>query len=140
MNRSTASAIHAVQLGENKFLNSTLVWGYNNSITGHHADSHSILLESALTLNNTSVYGRYEWVQKSTEDLLLDEAVYGHGKLYDVNAITLGLQQKLFNEWDTNFSAGIQGRLYLTPDGLENIYGEIPVGLQVYLRIYPGRM
>ncbi|HET8809734.1 MAG TPA: hypothetical protein VFM65_05655 [Flavobacteriaceae bacterium] len=140
VNRSTASAIHAVQLGENKFLNSTLVWGYNNSITGHHADSHSILLESALRLNNTSIYGRYEWVQKSTEDLLLNEEIYGHGELYNINAVALGLQQKLFNEWDTNFSVGIQGRLYVTPNGLENVYGETPVGAQVYLRIYPGRM
>lgn len=140
VNRTTASAIHAIKLGENKFLNSTLVWGYNDIVTGHHPASHSILLESALTLGKTSVYGRYEWVQKSSEDLLLDKSVYGHGELYAVNALTLGVQQKLFNEWNTNFSAGIQGRLYVTPDGLENLYGETPIGVQVYLRIYPGRM
>ena len=140
MERTTASAIHALPFGKNKFLNTTAVWGYNKIVGGHHPESHSFLLESALTLNSTSVYGRYEFVEKSAEYLLLNEDIYGHGKLYSINAVSLGVQQQLFKEWNTNFSAGIQGRLYFTPDEIAPVYGELPVGLQVYLRVYPGRM
>lgn len=140
MERTTASVVHAVPLGKNSFLNTTAVWGNNKSVDGHHPSSHSILLESALTLDKTSIYGRYEWVEKSTEELVLDENSYEHGTLFPVNAISLGVQQKVFSRWNTNFSLGVQGRLYLAPDGLEKLYGETPVGALVYLRIYPGKM
>lgn len=140
LNRTTASVIHTTQLGNDTFLNSTAVWGFNSTINGHHPDSHSFLLESALQMITTTLYGRYEFVEKSTEDLLLDEDIFGHGNLYGVNAITLGLQQKLTKFWNTNLSLGAQATMYITPDGLEEVYGDNPWGLQVYLRLYPGRM
>lgn len=63
--------INAARLGEKMVLNSTAVWGLNNA-QGHHAQS-SFLLESALNLPATTIFGKYEWVEKSTEDLLLNE-------------------------------------------------------------------
>lgn len=137
-NKTTASAIHALRLGSKSFLNSAAVWGYNKA-EGHH-DQHSFLLESALGLNATTIYGKYEWVEKSSENLLLDEGVYGHGALFPVNAFTLGIQQSLFNALKTNVALGVQGSLYSTPDQLEELYGKNPLALEVYLRIYPGRM
>lgn len=138
--RTTASVVHTAQLAPEIFLNTSAVWGYNETIDGHHPESHSFLLESALSLNTTTVYGRYEFVEKSTGDLLLNEAVFGHGNLYPVNDITLGIQQKLFNALNTNVSMGTQASLYLTPDGLEDMYGDNPWGMQFYLRINPGKM
>lgn len=138
--RTTASAIYSARLADEIFLNATAVWGYNNPTRGHHTlSSHSFLLESALTLNNTTLYGRYEFVEKSTEDLLLDEDIFGH-QLFGVNAFTLGLQQKIVSMWNTNIALGTQATLYITPDELEDIYGTNPWGLQFYLRIYPGLM
>jgi hypothetical protein len=138
--RTTASAIYAGSLGDDLFLNAAAVWGHNNPTRGHHMlSSHSFLLESALTLDNTTLYGRFEFVEKSTGDLLLSEVVFGH-QLFGVNAITLGLQQKLFKALNTNVSLGVQSRLFITLDGLEDVYGDNPWGLQFYLRIYPGRM
>ncbi len=138
--RTTASAIYSAYLADDVFLNATAVWGNNNPTRGHHTlSSHSFLLESALTLHNTTLYGRYEFVEKSTGDLLLDENVFGH-QLFGVNAFTLGLQQKLVKFWNTNIALGTQATLYVTPNGLEEIYGDNPWGVQFYLRIYPGRM
>lgn len=138
--RTTASVIHAARLTPDIFLNTSAVWGYNETIGGHHPASHSFLVETSLTKNETTVYGRYEFVEKSTEDLLLNEAIYGHGNLYPVNDFTLGIQQKLFNVWNTNVSLGTQASLYITPEGLEEVYGENPWGVQFYLRIYPGKL
>ncbi len=138
--RTTASAIYSKYLADDLFLNATAVWGNNNPTRGHHTlSSHSFLLESALTLHNTTLYGRYEFVGKSTGDLLLNDDVFGH-QLFGINAFTLGLQQKLVKFWNTNIALGTQATLYKTPDELTKIYGETPIGFQIYLRIYPGIM
>src|SRR5690554_2350712 len=51
VNRTTASVTHSVRFNESiSFLNTTAVWGYNNTIRGDHPASHSFLLESALNL------------------------------------------------------------------------------------------
>ena len=139
VDKTTVSAIHAISLGSKSSLNSAAVWGYN-SPQGHHPSSHSFLVESALRMNATTVFGKYEWVEKSTEDLLLNEAIFGHESLFKVNAITLGLQQKLLKTLNTNLALGVQGSLYISPDELEEVYGKTPMALEVYLRIYPGIM
>lgn len=138
VNKTTASVIHALRLGAETFLNSAAVWGYNKA-EGHH-QQHSALLESALSLRSTTVYGKYEWVEKSTEDLVLDEDTYGHGALFPVNAVHLGVQQRLVNAFKTNLAVGVQGSWYGVDDRLEELYGSNPLALQVYLRIYPGIM
>jgi hypothetical protein len=138
VDKTTASVINSLHLGRKAFLNSTAIWGHNKA-DGHHAQN-SFLLESALTFNNITAYGKYEWVEKSTEDLLLDEDVFGHGANFPVNAFTLGVQQNLFDFAKTNVALGVQGSLYLTPDQLIELYGENPIALQVYLRIFPGLM
>src|SRR5690606_30039145 len=116
VNKTTASAIHSINWGSDNSLNTTAVWGYNSTVRGHHSDSHSMLMESALTLNNTAIYGKYEWVEKSTGDLLLDESNYAHGALFSINAFTLGVQQNLVSALKTNIAVGVQGSLYVAPD------------------------
>lgn len=136
--KTTASAIHSYTFGKDKFLNSAIVWGHNKA-DAHH-DQHSFLLESALTLRKTTVYGKYEWVEKSTENLLLDEEIYGHGTLFNVNAFTLGVQQNLYSVFKTNIAAGAQMSIYNSSDKLNDVYGKNPYALQFYLRFYPGIM
>ena len=140
VNKSTASAIHSLRWDSGNSINTTAVWGYNHTVQGHHPDSHSILLESALSLNKTAIYGKYEWVEKSTGNLLLDESIYEDGELFPINAFTLGVQQNLVNVLHTNVSVGVQGSLYAAPDKLNPVYGNNPIGLQAYLRIYPRMM
>nr|WKN38613.1 hypothetical protein K4G66_07845 [Tunicatimonas sp. TK19036] len=139
VNKTTASAIHSLRLGTGTFLNSTAVWGYNKA-QGHHDPQSSFLLESALTAHSTTVYGKYEWVEKSMEDLLLNEEIYGHGALFPVHAISLGVQQNLAEILHTNVALGAQGTWYQSPSPLEDLYGSHPLALQVYLRLYPALM
>lgn len=138
VDKTTASAIHSIRLSPKNLLNSAAVWGYNKA--EGHSGQHSVLLESALTLDKTTIYGKYEWVEKSAEDLLLNETVYGHDTLFGVNAITLGIQHNLFSLLKTNAAVGVQGTFYSAPNTLDGLYGENPYALQVYLRIYPGLM
>lgn len=140
VNKTTASVIHAKQLGARSFVNSAAVWGYNKAIADHHNPQHSALVESALTLNKTSVYGKYEWVEKSGEELLLDEETIGHGKIFPVNAVTLGVNQNLFKVANTNLAIGVQGTWYGVPDQLQGLYGKNPLSFQTYIRLYPGLM
>lgn len=138
VDKTTASVIHALRLGADVFLNSAAVWGYNNA-EGHH-QQHSFLLESALSLNATTIYGKYEWVEKSAEDLVLDEETFGHDALFPVNAVSLGVQQRIFSAVKTNFSLGAQGTWYGTAEDLKGLYGSNPLAMEIYLRIYPGLM
>ncbi len=143
VNRTTASIIHAAELSSDVYLTSSAVWGYNDIVRGHHPSSHSFLLESALTVNTTTIFGRFEWVNKDGGSLQLSPTNFTHDEiheLYGVSALAVGVQQKLFNTLNTNVALGVQGRLGFTPENLEQVYGESPLGLQVFLRIYPGRM
>ena len=135
--KTTASVIHSAALGNHKAVNTTVVWGYNRA--NNHGDAHSVLAETAFTFNNTAVYGKYEWVQKSAQDLLLGEAI-DHHRLFPVNAATLGVQQSVANAFKAHIAIGAQASWYPAANGLEAIYGRNPVAAQVYLRLYPGMM
>ncbi|MEX2363861.1 MAG: hypothetical protein WD597_09560, partial [Balneolaceae bacterium] len=139
VNKTTASALHSLRLNSSSVISSAIIWGYNNP-REHHSASNSVLLESAITLNKLSVYTRYEWVEKSTEDLLLDEPEFGHGALFPINSVTLGVQQSLFEERNTDVSIGAQAAWYKTPSELREVYGGNPLAFQIYLRISPLKM
>ncbi|MBO9636557.1 MAG: hypothetical protein J7576_00165 [Siphonobacter aquaeclarae] len=130
VDRTTASAQNNRRLGRDSWLATTAAWGYNQS--GDHHNEHSALLESNWQHPKWAVYGRYEWVQKSAEELAL--ATPG---IFDVNAITLGYSRQLARSKSLWLTAGIQGSIFLTDKALEPVYGSTPVSGQVYLRLTP---
>jgi hypothetical protein len=137
VNRTTASVIHALPLGaENKSLNSALIWGYNDS--GENHQENSFTLESNLQLDRFAVYGRYEYIEKSAEELLLEQ--FEAHELFEIRALTIGVNYTVLREWNTNFSLGAQGSLYAAGSELDPIYGNNPTSLQVYLRMSPTLM
>jgi hypothetical protein len=136
--RSTASVLHSLPLsGEEASLTSALIWGYNDS--GEHHKEHSLTLESNLQMERFAFYGRYEWIQKSAEELLLGEQ-FDEDQIFNINALTIGANYRLFTSFGTNFSAGLQGSVFLTDSILHPVYGKNPFSAQVYLRISPGVM
>ncbi len=133
--RTTASAIHSLPLGNDSYLASVLVWGYNDA-GGHHKE-HSVLAEGSLQKGRWATYGRFEWVQKSSEELGLAQF---EDEIFDVNSVTLGAnyQLNLFRSFNTT----VGGQLTLNAFGssLEPVYGTNPLSGQVYLRVMPPRV
>jgi hypothetical protein len=139
VNRTTASVQHSVNLGaENRWISSSVVFGLNDSGDDHKESS--LLAESNLQLNKWSVYGRYEWVEKSQEELDLYPVDASHDQKFPVSAFTLGLNRQLFSFSNTLLQAGVQTSVFAIGDDLKAAYGKIPISGQVYLRLTPGLM
>lgn len=137
INRTTASATYSSKQGDNRFTNITALWGVNK-IKGHDAEN-AALLEATQTFKRLALYGRYEWVQKSVEELHLDETVFGD-VLFPVNAFTLGVSYDILQVGKTNIALGTQLSLYKADKRLDALYGRNPMAGQVYIRIYPSAM
>lgn len=137
VDRTTASIIHSLPLtGENHFLTSALVWGYNESGKDHQENSYT--LESNLQLDRLAIYGRFENIEKSAGELLLDQ--FEENELFGINALTLGLNYTILRQWNTNLAIGAQGTLYSADSRLDPVYGNSPKSLEIYMRISPALM
>lgn len=136
--RITFSAINSMRLGKNKNLNTSAVWGANIKHGGHIENAG--LLESALQMNKTTLYGRYEFVQKSTHELNLEAMFNGEEKIFPVHALSLGFNHVFYQAFKTNFAIGAQATFYSSPSELEDLYGRYPLSGQVFLRIYPQQL
>ncbi|HET9503567.1 MAG TPA: hypothetical protein VFO93_08495 [Hymenobacter sp.] len=146
--RTTASVLHSRSWGERHYLASALVWGLNQG-HGHHA-AHAVLAETNLTLGRPTFYGRYEFVQKGTEEL----GYYVPGPadepldiLFNINALTLGASYRLASLGARGPELSVGGQLtgYVIPETLQNHqlgrgvgqpgYGKLPLSASVYVRL-----
>ncbi len=135
VNRTTASAIYSLPLADNRWINATAVWGMNKS--KNHDAENAFLLEGAWRNRKLSLYGRYEYVQKSVEELQLDETIYGHDAIFPVHAFTAGLNYDLLHIYKIRAAGGTQFTLYRTHQKLYGLYGKHPMAFEIYLRLYP---
>lgn len=133
--RTTASLIYSRSFSKNRLLNATVLWGLNK--TAGHDGENAFLSEASYALNRLNIYGRYEWVQKSVDELNLDEAIYGHHAVFSVNAFTAGLSYDVLQARIIRVAAGLQGSLFVADSRLDGLYGMNPMAGQVYLRFYP---
>jgi hypothetical protein len=136
--RTTASAIYSLPLENDGTLNATAIWGLNKS--KGHSGENAFVLEASLIKNKLALHSRYEFVQKSAEELVLDEGIYGDNAVFPVNAISAGFSYDLLTVGGTRLALGSQFTLYHTDKKLNNLYGKNPMGVEVYLRLYPGMM
>ena len=91
-------------------------------------------------MNKLTLYTRYEWIQKSAEELGLDEAQFDHHALFPVNPMTLGLNYDLFRFGVIRVAGGGHMSAYMASSQLDPVYGNNPMSGQVYLRFYPTLM
>ena len=142
--RTTASVLHSKGLGPASYVTSALVWGRNN----HGGEGeNSYLAESSLQLKKTAVYGRFENVTKSAEELSLypptaaGEAgeIDAHQK-YVINNLTLGVNYRVAQLYMTDLVLGTQITGAIPDKALQEIYGKMPISGQIYLRISPSLM
>lgn len=138
VHRTTASATYSLPFGNERTFNATAVWGMNK-IAGDHADN-SVLIEGDVRMKKLDLYTRFEFVQKTTEELNLNRIIYGDDTIFPVNAITLGTNYDLFKIGQVRFAAGAQLTYYGVASRLQPLYGSGPMGGEVFLRIYPSMM
>jgi hypothetical protein len=138
IHRTTASAIFSKEFQGDGIFNSTIIWGLNKS--AGHSGEHAVLVEPEWRKNKLSLFSRYEWVQKSTEELDLNAAVYGQDAVLPVNALTVGANYDLLSIGKTRLAAGGQFTFYHAPSKLDGLYGKNPVAMEIYLRLYPSQM
>ena len=135
VNRSTASAVYTKPLAKDGWVNISAVYGLNKY--KDHAGESAVLLEGSWRKGDGAIYGRYEYVQKSAEELDLNDSQYGQHNLYPVNAVTLGLMHDLFSVSKLRTALGAQITQYTSSQKLYGLYGKNPMAIEVYLRIYP---
>lgn len=138
VNRTTASATFGSRGFGNEFISVTGLWGMNKT-KGHDAE-HAALLEGSWVVRRLGLFGRYEWVQKSVEELGLDEHEYGHDAIFPVHAFTAGVNYDLFSIGQTKIAGGGQFSLFAPDDRLAPLYGQNPLAAQIFLRIYPAAL
>ena len=138
VNRTTASGIYSKDLSNNSTFNAAAVWGVNK-IAGHEGEN-AVLLEGEWRKNKFALHSRYEWTQKSLEELSLDENTFGNDAVFPVNALTVGFNYDLFKLGQTRVAGGSQLTFYHAENRLNSVYGKNPMAVEVYLRLYPSRM
>jgi hypothetical protein len=137
VNRTVASAEYALQLNNNQSFDATAVWGMNKQKDKN--GENAVLFEAAYHLKKFAFYGKYEYVQKSTEELNLDENIYGNN-LFNVNAYTLGINYDLLQVNKTKITVGTHYTFYNESKLLYSLYGKNPMAFEIYIRIYPAMM
>ena len=134
INRTTASAEYSVPLKNDREFDVTAVWGMNKQ--QHHDGENGALLEASYRLKKVALFGKYEYVEKSSEELALDETIYGDA-LFPVHAFTLGFNYDLLQFNKTKMAIGSHFTFYRNVERLYDLYGKNPSAFEVYLRIYP---
>ena len=137
--RTTASILHSHSFGDERhYLASALIWGMNEGHTPH--PEHAVLAETNLTLGRPTFYGRYEFVQKDSEELgyylqgPADEPIFS---VFNVHALTLGASYRLTADDFRGPEVHVGGQLtgYVPAAALRPLYGDVPLSASVYVRL-----
>jgi hypothetical protein len=135
VDRTTFSVIYACRISDDRHVTASAVWGLNEA--GEHHKEHSVLMESNYQHRRLSIYGRYEYVEKSPDELQLtgiDEDVL------PVHALTFGSNYRVGAWFNTDTAIGLQATINKIPGNIEPFYGKTPVSMEVYLRVIPSLM
>ncbi len=131
--RTTASLIYNLPLGNDSNWSNTFVWGQNND-TGEKTES--FLIESNYQRGRNTVYVRWERVEKSGEELVLNPAA--DTRIFPVSAYTVGYVRDLSHGNGIDIGLGTQFTINDRPDSLDRYYGDnLGYAFQFFLRIRP---
>jgi hypothetical protein len=100
--------------------------------------NNHFFLKSNLRLKPITIYSRYEFVQKSAEELFLED--FSSSTIFNINAFTVGVARILFRKFNTDLSIGGQVTLNFPDKELKLLYGDLPVGAEIYIKINPASM
>jgi Heavy metal binding domain len=134
IHRTTASAIYNLPLGPDRNWSNTFVWGQNNAT--EEGKTQSFLIESNYQRGRDTIYFRWERVQKSGHELVLNEGA--HTRIFPVGAYTLGYVRDLSHGSGVDIGLGTQFTINNRPDTLDRYYGDdLGYAFEFFLRIRP---
>src|ERR1017187_9789223 len=134
VHRTTASAIYNQPLGRDTNWSTSFVWGQNN--TTNEECTQSFLVETNYQRGRDTVYARWERVEKSAHELVIDLA--DESQIFPVSGYTIGYIRDLTHGQGLDVGLGGQFTLYDYPDSLDPFYGgNLGYGFEFFLRIRP---
>jgi hypothetical protein len=134
--RTTASLIYNLLLGKDSNWSNSFVWGQNHD-TGE-GKTQSFLLESNYQRGRDTVYARWERVEKSGHELVLDAA--DEARIFPVSGYTIGYVRDLSHGDGLDIGLGTQFTINDRPDSLDRYYGEnLGYAFEFFLRIRPSQ-
>ena len=96
-------------------------------------DLDGFLLESAVTLDDRHTFlGRIERV---AENELFDDTSPLHGRVFDVNKLSLGYVYDIPVAEHLKFGLGGIGSVYALPSSVADAYGGTPASFMVFVRL-----
>ena len=132
--RTTASVIYNLPLGHYSNWSNTFVWGQNHD-TGE-GKTQSFLIESNYQRGRDTVYVRWERVEKSGHELVLNPP--DESRIFPVSGYTLGYVRDLTHGNGLDIGLGTQFTINNRPDTLDRYYGDdLGYAFQFFLRIRP---
>jgi Heavy metal binding domain len=133
--RTTASVIYNLPLGHDSNWSNSFVWGQNHDTAGQ-GKTQSFLVESNYQRGRDTVYFRWERVEKSGHELVLNEGA--DTRIFPVGAYTLGYVRDLSHGNGIDIGLGTQFTINNRPDTLDRYYGDdLGYAFQFFLRIRP---
>src|SRR5438309_9121755 len=133
--RTTASLIYNLPLGQDSNWSDSFVWGQNNDTAGQ-GKTQSFVVESDYQRGRDTVYFRWEHVEKSGDELVLNPAA--DTRVFPVSAYTLGYVRDLSHGNGIDIGLGTQFTINNSPDSLDRYYGDdLGYAFQFFLRIRP---
>ena len=146
MQRVVLSALHGRAIGAEGQWASAFIFG-SNKHAGEATLSHSFLLESEAVMDReNTVFGRAELVQKTPEDLALDQGpvfpspvpTFTSARRFNVGEASLGYVREVWRGNGATVGVGGIGTVNFLPSALEAYYGSrAPAGVFVFLRLRP---
>jgi len=136
--RYTASAMYNRPVGRRAFLATTLAFGHD---VEHGIGTSAVLAEASLNLKDRHVMaGRFEWVEKTGENLGLDdEAVEDDIFRLAKAGVAYTYQVASILGWTPGL--GVGGSISFIPEDLEPVYGEQQAfGFIAFVSLRPERM
>jgi hypothetical protein len=134
IHRTTASAIYNLPLGPDINWSNAFVWGQNN--TSEEGKTQSFLIESNYQRGPNTIYFRWERVQKSGHELVLDPP--DESRIFPVGGYTIGYVRDLTHGDGLDIGLGTQFTFNDRPDSLDPYYGDdLGYAFEFFLRIRP---
>ena len=132
--RTTSSVIYNLPLGHDSNWSNTFVWGQNHD-TGE-GKTQSFLIESDYQRGRDTVYFRWERVEKSGHELVLDPP--DESRIFPVSGYTIGYVRDLSHGNGIDIGLGTQFTINDRPSRLDRYYGDdLGYAFEFFLRIRP---